>query len=153
MAVSACARRFIFNILCGNPIVRGALTTTLSSIVLEIDAEIAILTASLGRLNFIQQLTNLEIQTVQAILNKITADLNLIFGPLRNAADCPEINKILETIERNGATKKVVGLQNNIYRLNRVANLATRQDAIIKQKNKIRDDILDFIDEIGILCT
>lgn len=152
MAVSACVKRFILIILCGNPIMKGAFITLLSSLVLQIDAEIAILTANLGRLNFIQQLTNLEIQAVQAIYNKIQNDLNLILGPLNAASTCPELVNLNSVIQQNVVSKTVVSLQNSIYKLNKASNLATRQDAIIKQKNKVRDQLLDMISSINTLC-
>jgi hypothetical protein len=120
--------------------------------VLQIDQEIALLTLQLGRLNFIQQLTNLEIQALQAVFNKVQADLNLIFGPLNNAASCPELIRLTEYIQSTAVSKKAIALQNAIYKLNRAANFATRQDAIIAQKNKIRDEMLDMIDAINTLC-
>lgn len=152
MAASACVKRFILTVLCGNPIMKGSFITLLTSLVLQIDQEIALLTLQLGRLNFVQQLTNLEIQALQAVFNKIQVDLNLILGPLQSGAACSELNRLNQYIQSNAVSKKAIALQNAIYKLNKAANLTTRQNAIIAQKNKIRDEMLDMIDAINTLC-
>ena len=51
MAILPCVRAFILAILCGNPILKGALVTTLNAMIVTLDLEITKLTVTLGRLN------------------------------------------------------------------------------------------------------
>jgi hypothetical protein len=152
MSLSSCVTSFILVILCGNPVLKGAFVTLLNSLLLTIDQEITILTAQLGRLNVINRLLNFEIQTVQSVINKVTSDLNLILGPFQQYANCPDISRLQELIQQNAVNKNFVGLQNKLYELNRATNLANVIDAVIKQKQKHRTDIQDFIDRIADLC-
>ena len=152
MAVTACVRRFILVVLCGNPIMKGAFVTLLNSLILQLDQEIALLTAQLGRLNVIQLLTNLTIQSLRAVFNKVQADLNLVLGPLNDASACPELLTMNSIIQRSVLSKKVRALQNALYKLNKTANLARAQTAIIAYKNKVRDDLQNMVDEIAALC-
>jgi hypothetical protein len=145
MSLSSCVTSFILVILCGNPVLKGAFVTLLNSLLLTIDQEITILTAQLGRLNVINRLLNF-------VINKVTSDLNLILGPFQQYANCPDISRLQELIQQNAVNKNFVGLQNKLYELNRATNLANVIDAVIKQKQKHRTDIQDFIDRIADLC-
>lgn len=147
-----CVKAFILAILCGNPILKGVFTTFLTSLVLQLDQEIAVLTLELGQLNILNRLLNIEIQFVQAAVNKVQADLNLLLGPLSAANNCPTLSKLNTNIQQNAVSKTFVALQNKIYQFNRRTNLTRIQDTIIKKKQKLRNDCLDMISAITDLC-
>lgn len=152
MAVSACIESFILVILCGNPILKGAFSTFLNTLILQLDEEIAVLTLQLGRLNFLNQFLSLELQTVQALVDKVSADFNLILDPLKQFGDCPELAQLSNFIQDNAVNKNIAGLQNKLYELNRVTNLVNLQNAIIKQKDQLRNSLQEFVDRIGTIC-
>lgn len=152
MALNPCVRSFILVVLCGNPILKGAFVTLLTSTVLSLDQEIGILTLQLGRLNFFNKLLNIELQTVQALISKVSADFNLILEPFKQYPSCPELSNLSDHLQNNAVNKKFVGLQNKLYEINRVTNLANVQDSIIKFKQKRRDDFQEIIDLINTLC-
>jgi hypothetical protein len=152
MTLSPCFDAFVLAVLCSNPIMKGAFVTILTGTILTIDQDISIFTAQLGRLNIVNQILNLEIQAVQAILNKVQADLNLILEPLAAFGECPELARLNETLQNNAVSKKLSTFQKKIYEYNRIANLTVVQDAITKKKNALRNDLLDMIDRINILC-
>jgi hypothetical protein len=151
-SVTPCLRQFILHILCGNPILKGTFVTTLSGMILTLDAEITLLTAQVGRLNIINQLANIEIQTLNAITNKLQAQLNLLLGPLADASACPEVAAFLQQLQSSSVSKIAVGVQNQIYKANKSLNLAAAQNALIAQKQKLRTLCLDTINEIANLC-
>ena len=152
MALSNCVITFILTILCGNPILKGTFVTLLSSIVAQLDEEIAVLTLELGRLNVVNQVLQLEIQAEQAIVNKITADFNLVLGPLNASGTCPELAQLTKTIQNSGAGKFISGLQNKIYEANRTLNLTNIQNSILKQTEQERNQIQEMINQIASLC-
>lgn len=152
MAVSQCVKSFILFILCGNPILKGVFVTTLSGLVVTLDAEITQLIAQLGRLNIINQLASIEINTLNASSNKVRAELNLLLGPLADASTCPELAALLQQLQSSSVSKAAVGLQNQIYKANKSLNLAAAQQAIISQKQQLRTFCLDTINEINTLC-
>jgi hypothetical protein len=153
MALSTCAANFIKYVLCGNPVLKGVFITTLSGLVVTLDAEITVLVAQVGRLNVINQLANIEIQTLNAVTNKLQAELNLLLGPLTDAASCPEIAALLAEFQSSAVSKAAVGLQNQIYKANQSLNLAAAQQAIIAQKQQVRQFCLDMIQGINTLCS
>jgi hypothetical protein len=150
--LSPCVDSFILTILCGNPILKGSFITLLSSIVLQLDAEVTDLNAQLGRLNVINQVLNFEIQAVQAIIDKVQADFNLILGPLQQFGSCPELAQLSQTLQESAISKKFAGLQEKIYWLNRRANIANVQNSISQHKDETRNNFLAFIDRINTLC-
>lgn len=152
MAVSACVSRFIVTVLCGNPILKGAFITFLNGTVAQLDQEITVLTASLGRLNVVQALTNIEIQAVNAIVNKIRNDANLLLGPLNSFSGCSELQRVSSYLQNNAGSKAVKGFQRKVYELNRAANMANVQSSIIQAKEQLKQDVLDILDEINTLC-
>jgi hypothetical protein len=151
-SITPCVRSFILFILCGNPILKGVFVTTLSGLVVTLDAEITVLTAQLGRLNIINQLASIEINTLNAIQHKTQAELNLILGPLSSASTCPQLAALLQDLQSSSVSKAVVGRQNQIYKANKSLNLAAAQQAIISQKQQLRQFCLDMIQEIALLC-
>jgi hypothetical protein len=150
--VSPCVVRFVRTVLCGNPIMKGAFVTTLSSVVLALDAEIAILFVLLQQLNIVKRVIDFAIQSVRATLNQVAASLNIVLGPLQTAAECEELRKLLTQLESSAVGRKVRGMQNLIYKANRISGLAVQTDSIMKYKNKVRDDLLDMISAINTLC-
>jgi hypothetical protein len=150
--VLPCVKAFILAILCGNPILKGAFTTVLSSLVLQLDEEIAVLTLEANQLNILNRILNIEIQLVQAAVNKVQADLNLLLAPLSAANNCPTLSKLNTNLQQNAVSKKFVALQNKIAQLNRRTNLTQYLDTVTKKKNKLRQDCLDMIDAITSLC-
>lgn len=152
MAISSCLKAFILTVLCGNPIMKGAVVSSLTGILFTLDAEIALATAELGRLNVFNAFLSLEILTIKAILNKVSADLNLILGPFSDSASCPEVAEVIEKLQEGAVNKKISGFINKLYEQQRVLNLAVIQDAIIKKKNAQRDRIVEFINSINTLC-
>lgn len=152
MALSACVDSFIVALLCSNPILKGAFITSLSGIVLQLDQEIAQATTQLERLNIVNKVLNLEIQAAQAILNKVSADLNLILDPLKAFGSCPELARLNETLQNNAVSKTFSAFQKKLYEYNRILNLTRVQDAITKRRQQIRQEALDIIDRINILC-
>lgn len=152
MAISPCVDAFILAVLCSNPILKGAFVTTLTGTILTLDQEVALFTAQLGRLNIVNKVLDLEIQAVQAILNKVQADMNLILGPLQAFSECPELARLNETLQNNAVSKKFSAFQKKIYEFNRILNLTVVQDAITQRRQQIRQELLDIIDRINILC-
>ncbi len=152
MALSPCVDAFILTLLCSNPILKGAFITSLSAVIISIDSEVSLLTSQLGRLNIINKILDLEIQLVQSVLNKVQADLDLILGPLQAFGDCPELARLNETLQNNAVSKVFSSFQKKIYEFNRISNLTIVQDAITKKKQQIRQEALDMIDRINILC-
>ncbi len=151
-SVTPCLKNFIFYIICGNPIFKGVFVSTLSGMVVTLDAEIVQLIAQAGRLNIINQLANLEIQTLNAVTNKLQAQLNILLGPLSDASACPEVAAFLQQLQSNSVSKTAAGLQNQIYKADKSLNLAAAQNSLIARKQKLRTLCLDTINEISNLC-
>lgn len=152
MSLSACVDSFILTVLCGNPIMKGAFVTVANGIVIQLDQEIESLTVEMNRLNLVNRVLSLEIQAVQAIVNKVQADLNIILGPLQDSGNCPEISRFTEAVQNNAVGKSFSALQKKLYEFNRSANLAVYMDAFIKQKQQVRDQTQEMIDRIAQLC-
>ena len=152
MALSACVDSFILSILCGNPILKGAFVSFLNTLVIQIDEEITVTTAQLGRLNLVNKVLSLEIQGVKAILDKAQADLNLVLGPLSQFPNCPELSNLNQSIQNTAVSKTFIGLQNQLYSFNRIANIANLQNSIIQQKEKLKSDVQAVIARIALLC-
>jgi hypothetical protein len=131
---------------------KGSFVTLLSSIVLQLDSEVNVLNAQLGRLNVANQILNLEIQAVQAIVDKVQSDFNLILGPLQEFSSCPELAQLSQTLQENAVSKTFAGLQEKIYWLNRRTNIANVQNSISQHKEEVKNNLLAIIDRINILC-
>ena len=152
MAVLACVRAFILAILCGNPILKGAFVTVANSTIATLDLQIVALTASLARLNFFNQILSFQIAALEAIFSTVRADLNLILEPLNRANSCPPLQKFNQQVQSALGGKKFRAFQKKLYDFNRSTNLANAQSALIQEKDKLKKDLQDMVDEIGTLC-
>lgn len=150
--VAACVKAFILAILCGNPILKGAFVTAINGVILDLDVEIALLTAQLARLNIINAITNIAIKALQAQIDKVTADLNLILEPMAAAGSCAGLNNLNEAIQNSAVGKTFNAFQKLLYDFNRRTNLVNLQNAIIQKKQQLRDDLQNFVDNIASLC-
>ena len=152
MAVSNCIRAFILAVLCGNPILKGTFTTILNSLLLKLSFDIDQINLLIGRLNIHNQILSLGINTLNALKDKVGADLNLLLGPLQQFHGCVDLQKINELLQVDAVGKKFKSFQKKLVDINRVTNLIRIQDALKQSKENARERIQDFIDEIGNLC-
>ena len=152
MAVAKCVLAFIQAILCSNPILKGSFTTVLTTMIATLDLEITQLTASLARLNVANTIIEAQLQLLNTGFDALKADLNLILGPLKKNGGCITLNKLNAQLQSGLGGKKFRAFQRKLAQFRRYTNLAIVQDAIIKQKEKLRDDADDFINQINILC-
>lgn len=152
MAVLACVKSFILTVLCGNPILKGTFVTVINSTIIALDLEITQLLASLGRLNIFNKITSFQINAITAKFDALKADLNLILGPLAQTGSCVTLSKFNEQLQAGLGGKKFRGFQKKLGDFQRSTNLAVAIDALIKQKEKLKNDLQDFVDEIAILC-
>lgn len=155
MALSACTKQFILQVLCGNQALKSSFLTFLNGLVLTATARISILSAQIARLNVINQFLNIEIQAVRVLQNRIQADLNLIGGPLVSSAQatqCSQLNRVLNQAKEVVPIQKLAGLQNLIYSLNRKLNVANALDAEQKVLQSFVNDAQAMIDYINQVC-
>ena len=151
MALARCVLAFIQAILCSNPILKGSFVTVLTTMIATLDLEIATLTATLGRLNVANRILEAQIQIFKTAFDAIKADLNLVLGPLKKNGACATLNLINENLQKGLGGKKFKAFQRKLALIRRFTNLAIVQDAIIKQKEKLRQDAEDFINQINML--
>ncbi len=152
MALGPCVDAFITALLCSNPILKGAFVTTLSGLVIQLDLLVAQSTLQLGRFNILNKVLEFQIQLLQAVIGKVSADLNLILGPLRAFGTCPELARLNEALQNTAVGKVFSSLQKKLYEANRLTNLTIVQDGITKKRQQLRKDALDIIERINILC-
>ena len=150
--IAPCGKAFILAILCGNPILKGAFVTLLNTVIIRLDQDIALLTAQLLRLNLANMLLNLEIQIVEGLVNRVQSELNLVLGPFQQFGGCESLSKLNEILQNNAVGKTYASFQRKLYEWNRRLNLATRIDALIKQKEKYKTELQDWVSAIGGLC-
>ena len=153
MSVSTCVKAFILSVLCGNPILKGAFVTILNSLLLKISFDIDQITLLIGRLNVHNQILSLGLNTINALTDKVSADLNLFLGPLQQFHDCAPMQAINELLQAPAVGKNIKALQKKISDLNRSTNLINIQNAIKQRKEDEQEKIQDFIDEIFSLCS
>ena len=149
--VTACVIAFIRFAVCGNPIFKGALISTLTGLIATAEAEVILLETELGRLNVLLQIAQLEQETLQAILNKTQAELNLILGPLAGS-DCIDIQTLIGKLSGTGTGKFLIAFQNKINDVSRLSLLGQSKLTNITQHNQFISWCKDFINKIDTTC-
>ncbi len=152
MAILPCVRAFILAILCGNPILKGALVTTLNAMIATLDLEITKLTATLGRLNIFNKILGAQINLIAGLFDGAKAQLNLILGPLSAAGNCITISNIMKQLQEVLGGKKFRGFQRKLASFTRATNLSTHISNLIEIKKKLKKDAEEFIEAIADLC-
>ena len=146
-----CVDAFIISILCGNPILKGAWITLLNSMIVTLQAQVAILTLQITRLNVAHQFVSLASNTIKAVIDKTKVDLNLFLGPLQQFSSCAPLLDINKLIQSNAVNKTVSSLKKIDYNLRRytsLTNVLNAQKAYIDEKIAVLQDFLDRINEI-----
>lgn len=149
--LGVCFVTFVRAILCGNAILKSTFKTFLNSQILAADAQIALLGSQLARLDILNEFAMLEINTLAAVQNKIQADLNVVLGPMQDAATCPVISQFIAQAESGSTLKALAGLQNLIFSYNRRAYVATaisNQVKILQNFVNQAQQALNLIDRI-----
>ena len=152
MSLPSCALTFIKNILCGNSVLRSTFRTFLNSQILLAEGEIALISSQIARLDILNIVTNLEIQTLKAVQNKIQSDLNVLGVPMAANASCPTISVFLAQAQGGAAAKKLAALQNLIYTLNRRQYVANALTAEQKQLQSYVATAQEFLNNIDSVC-
>lgn len=150
--VAPCVKAFILFFICGNPILKGAFVTLLSTVIASLSLEVDVLTAEIARLNLVNQITSLGINALNGLANQIKVDLNLLIGPLQQAADCPALADLNATVQNNAIGRSFAALNKKLYDLNRMTNLVRVQSAIKQQKEEQIRRLQDMVSAIGNLC-
>lgn len=150
--VAPCVKAFILLLLCGNPILKGAFVTLLNTTIASLSAEVDLLTLQIERLNIINQITSLGINALNGIVNQVKVDLNLLLGPLQQAADCPALSQLSETVQNNAVGRTLSALNKRLYDINRATNLIHVQDAIKQKKEEQIRRLQDMVNAISSLC-
>lgn len=153
MALSACLISFIRQVLCNNAVLKATFKTFLNSQILAADAEIAVLTAQVARLDILNAFANLEIQTLAAVQNKIQSDLNVVLGPMQASATCPGISSFMQQAQSGATAKALAAIQNAIYTYNRRAYVTNILSAKIKQLQAFTALAQDFLNNIDSVCS
>lgn len=152
-SLSQCIITFIRAILCANPVLKSTFKTFLNSQILLANEEITVLSASIARLDILNAFARLEIQTLAAVQNKITAELNVVFGPMQAYATCPEISQLLAQAQSGATLKALSGLQNLIYTYNRRAYVQTALTNEQKQLQAYVATAQNILNNIDLVCS
>ena len=149
--LSPCIDAFILTVLCNSPI-KGSFKTLLNGTILTLDQKIVELTVQLGRFNILNRILALELQTVNALKDKISADMNLVLEPFQQFSGCAGIQTFSKILQDNAVSKNAAAIQNKIAELNEVTNLTKLQNASIKYWEDKRDFLQAFVNRIDELC-
>jgi hypothetical protein len=150
--VAPCVKTFILFFLCGNPILKGAFVTLLNTIIARLSLEIDLLTLQIERLNIVNQITSLGISALNGLINQVKTDLNLLLGPLQQAADCSALARLNETVQDSAVGRNLTAVYKKLYDINRITNLIRVQDAIKQKKEEEIRRLQDMVDAIASLC-
>lgn len=150
--VAACVRAFILTILCANPILKGAWVTLLNSTILSLQEQIAILTLQINRLNILNTLTGIGINTLRALVNKVSTDLNLFLGPLQAFPDCQVLSGLSSTIQAGAIGQKFSAINKKLHDFQRATNLSNILSAKKKKLDQRIADLQAMLDAINTLC-
>lgn len=150
--VAACVKAFILFFICGNPILKGAFVTLLNTVINSLSLEVDLLTAEIARLNLVNQITSLGISALNGLVNQIKVDLNLLIGPLQQAAECTALADLNETLQNNAIGRTFTAINKKLYDINRVTNLVRVQDAIKQKKQEQIRRLQDMVTAISTLC-
>lgn len=152
MALPRCVDAFILAILCGNPVLKAAWITLLNSMLISLQAQIAILTANLVSLNSASQVLSLASNTIRAVIDKTKVDLNLFLGPLQQFSTCVPLLDINKILQKNAVNKVASSLNKLDYRLRRMIGQINVISAFKKEIDEQVIVIQDFLDRITQLC-
>lgn len=152
MAVLACVKAFILVILCANPILKGAWVTLINGAILSLQQQVALLVIEINRLNIINSITGLGINALRALINKVSADLNLFLGPLQAFPDCGLLSDVNSLIQQSAVGKKFSAFNKKLYDFQRATNLSNILSAKKQKLDQKIADLQEMLDQINILC-
>ena len=150
--LSECFKAFIIAILCSNPILKGTYITVLTSTITALQLEITLIQLQLNRLKVFSTFLGLQLQTTQALIDKVGADLNLLFEPFAAANDCVQVRNINELLQRAGINTVFAATQKLLFKVNRVENFILAQEAALTSKQFLADVLQESIDFINDVC-
>ena len=150
--VSSCARQWILYILCGNPILKGLIISTLTGLIATLEAETTLLIIEAGRLNILAEIAQIEMGALNAIVNKTSSELNFILGPLAST-QCLDLQNLIGKLQNSATGKILVGIQNYIYKIAKYNSLYQAKLAQIAQNNQMTQWCNNFIAAINSICS
>jgi hypothetical protein len=150
--VSACTLAWIKYLVCGNPILKSLILSTIAGLQATLQAETSLLIIEAGRLNILAELAQIEIAAIQGITNKTQSELNLLLGPLASS-NCVDLQALSAKLQSSATGKILVAAQNYIYKYNRYSQLEQAKLSQIAQNNQLTQWLTNFQNAINTVCS